>query len=110
MKQQQYHWLVKTESESETKSSKEYACTKPANWTFLKDGEDVRTIEPIPFTSESEEFSVKMTDEEVAGLKNDNGDIQFSKVMELCLPRFDRNNLDNGAFGPERPLIGLWEW
>ena len=64
---------VRTSSESE--SSKEYVCTKAANWTVLDNGEDGRTIEPIPFTGESEEFSVKITDEEVAGLKDDNGDI-----------------------------------
>lgn len=53
---------------------------------------------------------MKIIDEEVAGLKDDNGDIRFSKVMEFCLPRFDCDVLDNGVFGPERYLIGLWEW
>ena len=72
---------------------------------------DDRTIEPIPFTGEPEEFSVKITDEEVTGLKDDNGDIRFSKVMVFCLFRFDRDAvLDDGVFGPERPPIGLWEW
>ena len=59
---------------------------KAANWTVLN-GDNGRTIEPIPFTGESEEFSVKITDEEVAGLKDDNGDIRFTKVVEFCLPR-----------------------
>ena len=95
-------------SESETKSSKEYVCTKPANWSVLN-GEDGRAIESIPFTGESEKFSVKITDEEVAGLNDYNGDIRFMKVVEFCLPRFDRGHLGNGAFGPERPPLSLWE-
>ena len=48
-----------------------------------------------------------ITDEEVAGLNDDNGDIRFSKIMEFCLPRFDRDVVDDVAFGPERPPIGL---
>ena len=32
---------------------------------LLKDSAAGRTVEPIPFTGESEEFSVKMTDEEL---------------------------------------------
>ena len=63
----------------------------------------------MPFTGESEEFSGERTDEELAGLKDDNGDIRFSKVMEFCLPWFNQDVPDNGAFGPERSHIGLWE-
>ena len=36
--------------------------TKPERWRVLKDG---RMINPVPYTGESEEFSVKITDEEV---------------------------------------------
>ena len=43
---------------------------------------------------------MKITDEEIAGLNDDNGDIRFSKVMEFCLSYFDRDVVDNGAFGP----------
>ena len=81
------------------------------SWTILKDGEDGRFITPVPYTGESEEFSVKIIDEEFAGVMDDNGDIQFAKVMELYLPHFDRDVLDNaGAFGHERPPLNLWEW
>ena len=52
-------------------------------------------------------FQCKITDEEVAGLKDDNGDIRFMKGIEFCLPRFDCDVLDNGAFGPERPSLSL---
>ena len=97
-------------SSTESESSKEYVYTKPENLTVLNNMEDDRTIKPIPFTGESEEFSVKITDKEVAGLKDNNGDIYFSKGMEFCLPRFDRDVLGNSAFGPERPQLSLWEW
>ena len=60
---------------SESESPKEYVCTKPGNWSVLINGEDGRAIELIPFTGESEEFSVKISDEGVTGLKDDNGDI-----------------------------------
>ena len=56
-------------------------------------------------------FSVKITDVELAGLvKDSNGDIQFSKVMEFFLPRFDQDHVDNGAFGPERPPLKCHSW
>ena len=58
-----------------TQNCTEYTQTDPMSWTVLKDGEDGRPIEPIPYTGESEELSVKITDEELAGLKDDNGDI-----------------------------------
>ena len=60
---------------SESGNCKEYIKTVPMSWTVLKDGEDGRTIEPIAFTSKSEEISVKITDEELAGVKDDNGNI-----------------------------------
>ena len=31
--------------------------------------------------------------------------------MEFYLPHFDCDcPIDNGAFGPERPPLSLWEW
>ena len=63
------------------------------SWTVLNDGEDGKTIKQFPFTGESEEFSVKIIDEEVTGLKDDNIDICFSKVMDFCPPRFYRDHL-----------------
>ena len=83
---------------------------KLANWTVLKDGGNGRTIEPILFTGDSEEFSLKITDKDLVGAKDDNGDNQFSKVMDFCLHRFDHNVLVNGVFCPKRPPLGLWEW
>ena len=42
-------------------------------------------------------------------MKDNNGDIQFGNVMELCLPRSD-HVVDDGATGPVRPPLDLWEW
>ena len=69
---------------SESENCKECIKTNPENWAVLKDGDDGRTIDPILYTGESEESSVKLTDAEVAGLKDDNGDIWLSKVMDWC--------------------------
>ena len=57
-------------------------------------------------TGESEEFSVKMANKELAGVKDDNKDIWVSKVMEFCLPRFDgKGGFDNSP----GHVLDLWE-
>ena len=91
-----------------SQNCKEYIWTDPTSWTVLKDGKAGRTIESIPYTGESEEFSAKITTEELTGVKDDNGDIWFSKVMEF-FSLLDRDILDNGATGPARPPINFWE-
>ena len=45
-------------NERASQNCKEYIWTDPTYWTVLKDGEDVRIIEPIPYTGESEEFLI----------------------------------------------------
>ena len=45
-----------------------------------------------------------------AELKDDNGDIRFTKVMKFCLLRFDCDcPVDDGTFGPQRPPLNIWE-
>ena len=58
--------INETAISSESENCKEYIKTVPTNWTVLNDGKDGRTIEPIPFIGGSEEFSGKITDEELA--------------------------------------------
>ena len=55
-----------------------------------------------PFhTGESEEFSlVKITDEELTGLKDHNGDIQFGKVLELLFGSHSKNIDYSDTFHP----------
>mmetsp|Transcript_29715 Transcript_29715/g.54809 ORF Transcript_29715/g.54809 Transcript_29715/m.54809 type:complete len:112 (+) Transcript_29715:659-994(+) len=64
--------------------------TDPFDWKCIKGRTKGRVVKPLPYTGDSEEFGVNITDEELAGLKDANGDILFYKVMEWCLPRFDR--------------------
>ena len=76
----------------EIKSQTIYTRTDPSDWTCYKNGEAGRTVDPIPFTGDDEEFKVDITDEQAAKLMEDNGDIRFYKVLEWCLPRFREND------------------
>jgi hypothetical protein len=42
----------------------------------------------VPFTGESQEFSPKITAEELASMTDASGDIRFESVFEWMLPRF----------------------
>jgi hypothetical protein len=44
-------------------------------------------IDPVEFTVD-EDFSVKITDEEVELLRDENSEIKYEKVFQWCLPRF----------------------
>ena len=54
----------------------------------MKNGRGGGGFDPIPYTG-NEEFSEKITDEEVEQLKDENGDIRFHQVMYWCIPTFD---------------------
>ena len=83
-------------------SRKTYYRTDPKEWTKINDnGDNGRTVDPIPFTDDNEDFTVNISPEEVESLKDEAGDIRFSKVMEFCLPRFDDT---------EGGQQSLWEW
>ena len=84
---------------------KEYVRTEPENWKLLKDGAPGRTIEPVPYTGDYKDFEVKITAEELADLKDDNDDMQFYKVMQFCLPRFDVDGFNVNAVS-----VDLWTW
>ena len=51
----------------------------------MKNGRGGRKVDPIQYTG-NEEFDVKVTDEEVEQLKDENGEIRFHKVMECSIP------------------------
>ena len=61
----------------------------------MKNGRGGRNVDPITYTG-NEEFAVKITDEEVEQLKDENGDIRFHKVIEWCIQKFDGES--------------YWEW
>ena len=46
-------------NKSASQNCTEYIWTNTTSWTFPEDGDAGRTIEPIPYTGESEEFAVK---------------------------------------------------
>jgi hypothetical protein len=46
-----------------------------------------RMINPIEWTGDID-FSVKITDEELAKLREIAGEIRYEKVFQWCLPRF----------------------
>ena len=68
--------------------------TKPEDWTRVPDDEVITgrdPVAPIPYApreGDGDEFDVKITDEELASLRDESGDIRFWKVAEFCLPRF----------------------
>ena len=66
-----------------------------------KNSDNGRIVEPVPFTDDNEDFTVNITPEEVELLKDEAGDIRFSKIMEFCLPRFENT---------EAGQQSLWEW
>jgi hypothetical protein len=44
-------------------------------------------MQPIEFRGDNEEFTVKITDEEIESLKDFSGEIRYEKVFDFCLPR-----------------------
>ena len=49
---------------------------------------DVQSIEPLEWEGGDEEFTVKITDEEVAMLRDTKGEIRYEKVFQWCCPKF----------------------
>jgi hypothetical protein len=67
--------------------------TADADWSKIDvaNGAAGRVVEPIPWTGGEEQFSVKITEEELDSLKS-NGRIMFEKVFEWSLPLFGNND------------------
>ncbi|OEU06161.1 hypothetical protein FRACYDRAFT_256066 [Fragilariopsis cylindrus CCMP1102] len=77
------------DDEIETETKKYYR-TEPDEWDeiVIEDGDSGgRPIDPIEWEGD-EEFTVKITDEEVEMLRDIDGEIRFEKVFQWCLPRF----------------------
>jgi hypothetical protein len=67
-----------------------YTKTTSEEWNQVscEDGDgNGRTIDPIECTVD-EDFSVKITDEEVELLKDEKGEIRYEKLSQWCLPRY----------------------
>jgi hypothetical protein len=76
------------DEEIETETTR-YTKTTSDKWDQINTVEDGngRLINPIECTVD-EEFSVKITDEEVKTLMDDGGEIRYEKVFQWCLPRY----------------------
>ena len=74
-----------------------YERTASKDWRHVK-GKNVnprtglRNIDPIPFDGDSEEFDVNISDEELAELIDDEGDIRWPRVFEWLLPRYSNDS------------------
>ena len=85
------HPIRDGDDEIETETKKYYR-TEPDEWDEVvieDDGDDRggRPIEPLEWEGD-EVFTVKITDEELASLRDIDGEIRFEKVFQWCLPRF----------------------
>ena len=72
-------------------ATKKYFRTEAEEWDeiVIDDVDDSggRPIDPIEWEGD-EEFTIKITDEELASLRDIDGEIRFEKVFQWCLPRF----------------------
>jgi hypothetical protein len=98
-----YEVVVEGDDEIETEDGMLYSLTPTDEWTRVDDDDsNGRTIDPIEWTGGNEEFSVKITDEELKSLMDDNKEIRYEKVFEWCLPRFGDDNESVFAFQAAR--------
>jgi len=79
--------------EEEDDDSKEEDCeiyrlTAKEDWKKVGGRTRARTVDPIPFTSDNEEFTVNISDEELERLKDDSDNIRFYKVFQWLLPKY----------------------
>jgi hypothetical protein len=81
-----YEVVLEGDDGIETEDVTLYSLTPTEEWTEVDDDEDgERSIDPIEWTGDNEEFSVNITDAELDTLMDDSREIQFEKVFELCL-------------------------
>ncbi|OEU07069.1 hypothetical protein FRACYDRAFT_252180 [Fragilariopsis cylindrus CCMP1102] len=83
------------DDEIETETKKYYR-TEPDEWdeVVIEDGDTDtggRPIEPLEWEGD-EEFTVKITDEELDSLRDERGEIRFEKVFQWCCPKFGDDN------------------
>ena len=69
-----------------------YSMTAKEDWKRISGRMKGRTINPVPFTGEDEEFSIRMTDEELAEVTDCSGDIRYERVFKWMLPFFGSEN------------------
>ena len=83
--------------EETSTETRRYYKTDIDDWARVTGGRG-RAVDPIPWTGGDEEFSVKITDEELESLKDERGEIRFEKLLQWSLPRFGDDD------------VSLFEW
>jgi hypothetical protein len=84
-----YHPVLVGDDAIESENGTLYSLTPTEEWTRVNyDDNNGCTIDLIQRTDGDEEFSVKITDEEVKTLMDDDKEIRYEKVFEWCLPQF----------------------
>ena len=81
------------DDDSEEEDYKIYRLTDKNDWRKVGSRTRARNVTPIPFTGDKEEFTVKISDEELEDLRDDSGDIRFYKVFQWLLPKYDDQSL-----------------
>jgi hypothetical protein len=81
-----YHAVLDGDEEIESAQGTRYSKTPVSEWNQVEDGEGW-LIDPIECAVD-EDFSVKITDEEVKLLMDDSKEIRYEKVFQWCLPRY----------------------
>ena len=79
---------------------KKYSRTSPDDWLIVDNG-NARSIDQIEFTDSNEQFTVKITPDELESLKDKQGTVRYMNVFEWCLPRF---------INSDGRTESLWEW
>jgi hypothetical protein len=74
-----YKVVLEGDDEIETEDGTLYSLTPSDDWTLVDDDDGGRSIEPIQWTGENEEFSVNITDTELDTLMDDSKEIRFEK-------------------------------
>ena len=77
------------DNDSEEEDYEIYRLTDKNDWRKVGGRTRARNVAPIPFTGDKEEFTVKISDEELEDLRDDSGDIRFYKVFQWLLPKYD---------------------
>jgi hypothetical protein len=91
-----YHAVRDGDEEIETAEGTTYTKTTFNEWNQVEDGKG-RTVDPIEWTGD-EEFPVKITDEEVKTLMDDDKEIRYKKVIQWCLPRYGNGDDEKSLF------------
>jgi hypothetical protein len=65
-----------------------YRRSDEEDWERVTGNTMARQIDPVPFTGSHQEFTPKITPEELESMKDSSGDIRYESVFQWMLPKF----------------------